>query len=98
MRKKKSIDEEKKKKKKKEKKQNGAEGGMGRSEMEKELKRNGENGKMESRGGGNVTLQFTLEEQLLPRLADGHQLPRGAERRGEVKGGRGRQIGGGLAV
>lgn len=30
---------------------------------------------MESREGGNVILQFILEEQRLPHLSDGDQLP-----------------------
>lgn len=31
--------------------------------------------KMESREGGNVILQFILEEQLLPHVPDSYQLP-----------------------
>lgn len=56
-----SIDEMKRKK--------GAEGGVGSSEMEKDKERNGdsevaekERETMESREGGNVILQFILEE------------------------------------
>lgn len=39
---------------------------------------------MESREGGNVILQFILEEQLLPHLSDGYQLPRTGEDKLEV--------------
>lgn len=43
--------------------------------------------KMESRVGGNVILQFILEEQLLPHLSDSYQLPPETERHREVKEG-----------
>lgn len=62
-------------------KRKGAEGGKavknGQSEMEDE-----EQEKMESREGGSVILQFILEEQLLPRLSDGYQLPQDRETQG----------------
>lgn len=77
----KSIDETKKRKK-------GGEGEVGRSKMEKEKGKNGdteaedrEQEKIESRGGGNVILQFILEEQLLPLIPDGYQLPPDGETR-----------------
>lgn len=40
--------------------------------------------KMESRKGGNVILQFILEE-LLPCLSDGYQLPRQRETQGRKR-------------
>lgn len=61
-----------------------------RGEEESWSKRGRENGaaedkeqeKMESREGGTVILQFILEEQPLPHLSDGYQLPQDRETRG----------------
>lgn len=40
---------------------------------------------MEIREGGNVILQFILEEHLLPYPSDSYQLPQEGEQHGEGK-------------
>lgn len=50
-------------------------------EKDRETEADEEQERMESREGGNVILQFILEEQLLPPLSDGNQLPQDGEGR-----------------
>ena len=55
--------------------------------------------KMESREGGNVLLQFILEEPHSPQLPDSYQLPPSEmESHGGRERGGGGQIEGGLVV
>lgn len=54
-------------------------------EKDRETGADEEQERMGSREGGNVILQFILEEQLLPPLSDGNQLPQDGETKGRKR-------------